>query len=220
MEEQWKPIIGYEGFYEISNYGKVRSLTRQNGHGGRIIREAPKILKLSKTTTGYWKIELKLNGKRNSYKVHRLVLFAFVGDPPPGKEITNHKDGNRLNNYVDNLEWCSQRENVLHAVKTGLRKTFYLDKEQLQELYLQKGAKKVGEIFGVSTTTTIKLLNIHSIPIRHTGTQIQYGITEDFLVRELKVKTQKQIAEELNCDKSLISIYANRIKKRGYIYAK
>ena len=140
MEEQWKPIIGYEGFYEISNYGKIRSLTRQNGNGGRTIREVPKILKLSKTTTGYWKINIKLKRKRNSYKVHRLVLFTFIGNPPLGKEIANHKDGNRLNNYVDNLEWCSQRENVLHAIKTGLKRTFYLDKEQLQELYLQKGA--------------------------------------------------------------------------------
>lgn len=103
----WIPIKNYEGLYEISNAGEVKSLRSGN------------LLKQSKTTTGYKKVELYKGGRKRSMKVHRLVGIAFL--PNEGnKPIINHIDGNPINNNVNNLEWCDQKYNMQHAYDTGL----------------------------------------------------------------------------------------------------
>lgn len=113
MEEIWKDIKGYEGKYQISNLGNVRSLYDQNQFkkNSRI-----KILKLGERN-GYSVINLqnKIKPKeRKSYQVHRLVAEAFIPNPE-NKPIINHIDENKKNNIITNLEWCTQKENVLHS---------------------------------------------------------------------------------------------------------
>src|SRR5690625_5266754 len=102
-KEVWKSVVGYEGLYEVSNRGEIRSKDRQVWNGNVYYEKKGRILKKTKTTTGYWKVELYKNKKRKSKRVHRLVAKAFI-PREKGKELINHLDGNPLNNKVNNLE--------------------------------------------------------------------------------------------------------------------
>ena len=117
MIEIWKPIKNYEGCYEISNLGRVKSLSRQV-KGGRTTEEL--ILKPIKNSHGYLQVDLCLNGKMKHHKIHRLVAEAFISKDDDTKNTVNHKDYNKHNNCVDNLEWLSNRENVQDYFKRKL----------------------------------------------------------------------------------------------------
>ena len=116
----WKTIKGYEGLYEISDKGEVRSFDRilPCGHNSSHIRKG-KILTPCGNGKGYLQIYLIKDGKAKKYYIHRLVAEAFI-DNPNNYPIINHKDENRSNNEVSNLEWCTHLDNVRHAIRTGL----------------------------------------------------------------------------------------------------
>lgn len=119
-KEIWKDIKGYEGLYQVSNLGRIKSLCGWNGKE-YIARE--KILNpyKQKANKNYYRSVVKLRNKKESkdMKVHRLVAETFI--PNPNKfPIINHKDGNPLNNCVENLEWCNQAYNTKHARENGL----------------------------------------------------------------------------------------------------
>lgn len=99
----WKDIEGYEGLYQVSNTGKVRSLNYR--HTGKT-----KVLKQHTKDNGYKRIGLNRNGKRTNYFIHRLVAQAFIPNPN-NYPIINHKDENKTNNAVWNLEWCTYEYN-------------------------------------------------------------------------------------------------------------
>jgi hypothetical protein len=107
--EIWKDIKGYEEKYKISSFGRVYSLTRN------------KFLKPYKDSKGYYVIGLCKNGNREIRLISRLVALNFI-DNPNNLPCVNHIDGIRTNNDVTNLEWCSQRYNILHAHELGLIK--------------------------------------------------------------------------------------------------
>jgi len=109
-EEIWKEVEGYEGYYEVSNLGNVRSYS--NRAGG--VTKYPKILKIDKANTGYGCVALTRNRKVKRTPVHRLVAKAFIPNPN-NYPCVNHKDENRLNNHVDNLEWCTHLYNVRYS---------------------------------------------------------------------------------------------------------
>ena len=106
----WRFIKGYENIYQISNNGQVKSL-RNN-----------KILAPGKTTSGYDFVLLSVKGKRENKMIHRLVAETFIPNPNGFKEV-NHIDGDKNNNTVDNLEWCTRKDNLKHAVDMGLRRS-------------------------------------------------------------------------------------------------
>ena len=108
--EIWKDIKDYEGLYQISNKGRVYSY-RTN-----------KFLSICYTSKGYQIVGFKINGKQVMKQIHRLVAESFI-ENPENKPCVNHKDGNKENNCVDNLEWCTYSENNKHAYKTKLRKS-------------------------------------------------------------------------------------------------
>lgn len=108
-EEEWKPVVGLEGHYEVSNLGRVRSARTKRGKvTGRNDR-------------GYTIVRLWRDGKPKAYSVHRMVARAFLGPCPDGHEV-NHKDGKRNNAAVENLEYLTHSDNMLHAYKSGLLK--------------------------------------------------------------------------------------------------
>ena len=115
MREEWKDIEGYEGLYQISNKGRVKSLIPSNrSKNGKFI------LKLTKVKNFYYTVTLYKNGASSSKKVHRLVAEAFL-PRIAGKDIVNHLDGNKRNNWITNLEWVTFGENLKHAYEKGLR---------------------------------------------------------------------------------------------------
>lgn len=102
QEEIWKDIKGYEGYYQISNNGCIKS------------SKTNKIMSSTKDTKGYYKITLSKNGKCKTLRVHRIIAEAFV-DKIEGKDFINHIDGDRGNNLINNLEWVSKSENAIHS---------------------------------------------------------------------------------------------------------
>lgn len=113
MDETWRDVVGYEGRYMVSTYGRVKSLFYL-GHPGE------RVLKLTNHHTGYFVVSLFKNSKKKLYSVHILVAQAFIPNKE-GKRCVNHIDGNKHNNHVENLEWVSHLENTKHAIHTGLR---------------------------------------------------------------------------------------------------
>lgn len=117
--ELWLPIPGYEGLYAVSNKGRVKSLARKTCTGNRGV---PEIIRKPNVMKDYHCIALNKDGKKKVFRIHRLVLEAF-GKPQPAENYeVNHIDGNKANNCLENLEWCTPQENTAHAFNTGLRK--------------------------------------------------------------------------------------------------
>lgn len=126
--EVWISCVGYNGIYMVSNFGRVLSLEREiknpNGVTGGTFRVGRKILKTKIGTTGYYSITLCYGGAKKDMLVHRLVASAFIPNPLKLPYI-NHKNFNKLDNRVENLEWCDQRGNVHHAIKNGKIPIYY-----------------------------------------------------------------------------------------------
>ena len=114
MKEEWKDIKGYEGYYQVSNLGNIKSFIYFNGHE-YIYRE--RILKPQNNR--YLTVRLAKNKKVKQYTIHRLVAEYFISNEDK-KPYVNHKDGNKYNNRVDNLEWCTAKENTQHAYNNNL----------------------------------------------------------------------------------------------------
>ena len=131
---EWRPIEGFEGLYEVSNIGNVRSLNYRRT--GEI-----KILRLYKNNNGYLKAVLCKDGKRCTKKVHRLVAVAFIPNLE-NKPQVNHIDGNKQNNAVSNLEWCTGKENKQHAWKIGLCRPIHHTEETKRKLSEMRKGKK------------------------------------------------------------------------------
>lgn len=125
--EIWKDVVGYEGYYQVSNLGNIRSVDRviysDKLHIGTKRKLDGKMLKPYVNAHGYLALTLTKNGKEKSLRVHRLVAEAFIKNPNNYDQI-NHIDGNKTNNKVENLEWCNNQHNVIHAYKNGLTKHY------------------------------------------------------------------------------------------------
>jgi len=110
--EIWKPVVGFEGLYEASSLGRIKSLPNY-------VRNSEKILRAHPTKCGYPSITLVKDKVKYTRTVHRLVATAFLGE---SDLPVNHKDGSKLNNHIDNLEFVTASENMQHAIRNGLLK--------------------------------------------------------------------------------------------------
>lgn len=118
----WRPIQRFEGLYEVSDQGTVRRLPGTCRRcDGKILPILGSTLVPGRNECGYWHVSLSVASRRTTKKVHRLVAEAFLRTPLPGEEI-NHRDGDKSNNQVNNLEWVTKSENIRHAVRTGLHR--------------------------------------------------------------------------------------------------
>ena len=140
--EEWRDVEGFEGLYQVSNKGKVRSLDRTvttSRYGKPLsMTKRGKVLKTITDRRGYIGVQLSKEGKPYTFKVHRLVARAFLPNAEGLQEV-NHIDGNKRNNDIQNLEWCTRGHNIRHAFRTGLIK-----KENMRS-----NAKKVRRSDGV-----------------------------------------------------------------------
>jgi hypothetical protein len=154
MIEEWRDIEGYEGMYQVSNFGRVKSFKRKN-----VI-----IMKDCINNMGYCLVCLWVDkGNKKMKRVHRLVAQAFLPNPN-GFPSVNHKDMNQINNRVDNLEWCDQTHNIRHAHKNrfiNTAKGSRSGKSKLKEnqvlkivrLFENMNDKKIAEKYKVSSAT-------------------------------------------------------------------
>ena len=164
MQEAWKTIDGYER-YQISNTGKVVSDKRQGSKGGEI--------NPTKNEFGYLQVKLYKDGagKYNNFAVHRLVASAFIDNPYNLPEV-NHKDGDKNNNNVENLEWVTRQENVKHSFETGLNaphcgeengnhKLTQNDVDEIRKIYIKGdelfGGAALAKEYGVSVSTICRI---------------------------------------------------------------
>ena len=113
MKEIWKDIPNYETLYQVSTLGRVKSLGNRSNH------KKEKIMKQRLTHKGYLRLSLCKNGIQKQKMVHRLIAETFIPNPNNYEQV-NHKDGNKQNNNINNLEWCNNSYNQLHANKLGL----------------------------------------------------------------------------------------------------
>lgn len=161
MTEQWKDVEGYEGLYQVSNMGRVKSFHHDKVHG--------RILKPKEHRDGYLQVDLYRGGKRKTQKIHRLVAEAFLGSRPSPDHEVNHKNGNKLDNRIENLEWVTHSENTTHAFRV-----------------LGKQPPRVrGEVIGTSKLTEIQVQRIRELC--KTGKHTQRELGKMFGVSQMQI---------------------------------
>lgn len=167
MREEWRPVVGYEESYEVSNFGEVRGVDRwvPSVHGERFKKGVIKSKKTDKD--GYFRVYLSKSSKKKQFMVHRLVAEAFL-DNLNNDPVVNHIDGDKQNNRADNLEWCTRSYNDLHAFKLGLRvptcggtsKAVYkLDKDTMAILGKYPSLAEAGRQNGLTTQAISYVVN-------------------------------------------------------------
>lgn len=189
--EIWKPIKGTD-FYDISNCGRVRS-RNYLGHG------TTRVLAIHPDTKGYMRVRLLSGTERKTYKVHRLVAEAFL-DNPNGLPEVNHRDGDKQNNHVSNLEWSTSSNNISHAYSAGL-------KEKNRAF-----ARKLGSTIGRKALDKY-LAEEHQVAV--IATNLETGETIEF-------ESQKLAANALGVPQGNISKVLNGARKSagGYCFKK
>jgi len=170
VDEVWKDIPSYEGLYQVSSLGRVRSCDRVVPRGKNHLSLKGEVLKLSKHQEGYMRVGLSKDGKHKNMAVHRLVASVFIGSPKENLQV-NHIDGVKSNNCVSNLEYCTPSENTQHAYRTGLcnsvigenRRDSRLTNEDIpvirQRLANGESQRSIGKDYGVSGITILRIKN-------------------------------------------------------------
>lgn len=176
MIQEWKDIEGFEGLYQVSNLGNIKSLERTViRKNGRPYFAKEKECRCHPDGSGYLMAFLSKDGKLSRFKVHRLVASAFI--PNLGnKPQVNHKDGNKKNNSVENLEWVTNSENIAHAYRNGLK---HCNIKKIREKAMKKAILKCDlngnelerfeSIKEASRKTKINSGNISSVAIKRKG---------------------------------------------------
>lgn len=145
IKEVWLPIKGYEGFYEISSIGRVKSLARIDCMGQK---RKERFKKPSNDKDGYHSVSLSKDRVNRTFREHQLVAINFI-ENPLNKPCVNHINGIKTDNRVENLEWCTNKENIEHAIATGLRDGkgvlnygCVLTEKEVLEIYGSEGTNK------------------------------------------------------------------------------
>lgn len=156
MMEIWKDL---DERYSVSSLGNVRSkrMRVKSTFGGTYIKDG-RLLKQNDNGQGYLQVSLCYNGKSKTERVHRLVALLFVDNPEKLPKV-NHKDGNKRNNSAENLEWCSQADNILHAKSLGLMRKINSINAKLNENDVREIKFLISE--GYSNKIIAEIFNVH-----------------------------------------------------------
>lgn len=162
MKEQWKDIPNYEGLYQISTLGRVKSFRQSTKHRW----ENEYILKPALANNGYYQVTLYNDTVRHKFLIHRLVAEAFLPNPH-GYPQVNHKDENRLNNSVDNLEWCTaEYNNAYGTARLRAIDTSSIPVEQLtydkKVIAIYRSTRIASELLGIKRGTLKSAIDKHS----------------------------------------------------------
>ena len=218
VKEEWKDIEGYEGYYQVSNHGRVKSLSRKRAAGGKPGMLKEKILKGSINSDGYKNVRLYINGTKKTFKIHQLVADNFI---IKGKyhQCINHKDGDKTNNYIENIERCTIKENIIHAFENNLNPAkLNISMSEFIVLVNQgKNANEMAEILNCSVNTIRYRANKYNIKLNSTPRPKKYDINQKELRSMLKDNTQRDIAKKIGCSESLIYLYKKDMQMKGVI---
>ena len=171
--EVWKSVKDYEGIYEVSNYGNVKSLDHYCVNRLGTGKQTGRVLKQQKSNKGYLRVTLSYNKKRFTTGVHRLVALEFIPNTE-NKPQVNHVNGIKHDNRAENLEWCTNSENQIHAVKSKLIKYNLAEKHHNSKLS-NKEVLNVRALFKIGFTNK-ELAN-------------DYGISQSAMSNILRNKT-------------------------------
>lgn len=152
MTEKWLPAKGFEGRYEVSDQGRMRRI--KNLGSGRFAKGY--ILNPKPNSRGYLRTTLYVDGKRHNIAIHLIVLKTFVGPRPPG-HVTNHKNGDKTDNRLDNLEWVSQAENVAHAIEHDLFSFTPKGEDHPNAKLTEDDVKEIRQLYATGEHTQIAL---------------------------------------------------------------
>lgn len=177
--EEWRPAPDFEDAYEVSSMGRIRGLTRTMRHWKGGVARVPSRLLTPDASTGYARVTMHSGGKMIRCQVHRLVARAFLDGFMPNRHV-NHINGNKLDNRVENLEWVTPRENVLHAWRTGLCKP---------NLGADHGAAKLND------SAVRSIMHLASRGIEQTLLAEAFGVTHAAVSSIVRGKTWKHITE-------------------------
>ena len=164
LPKGFKEIPDFEGLYLINKKGDVISLPRKLTWGNVEFKSKKRKLKHSKSKTGYLTVGLTdKDGNSRNYYLHRLLAKTFIPNPDNKTDI-NHKDGNKFNNSISNIEWCTKAENVRHAFKNGLmksppKKVSDIDVLKIRRLKGKQTLIKTADIFGISNVHVWRIQN-------------------------------------------------------------
>lgn len=217
--EIWKDVPNYEGYYMASNFGRLVSLVGWDGH--RHV-ERKRIINgwIQKAdSNGTYKrriVTLTKEGIKEELKVHRIIALTFISNAE-GKPNINHIDGNPLNNHVENLEWCTQKENNKHAVEMGLRRIeAYENTDEVIRLY-KKGmsVREIAEKHSASNLTINRIIETAGIRIRNPGFyQEKYFIDKKELMKDFESGMRNvDIAKKHGTNRHLIGTYKHKYKR-------
>jgi len=205
--EVWRDVVGYEGVYQVSNFGRVKRIKPSNG------AVSGKVLKPGVNKNGIKNVNLCYESRPKSYTIHRLVALAFLGDPPTERHVVAHNDGNPSNNRLANLRWATPAENSFDQVKHGTQKGKHhgrkstLTEEQVIAIRADhRPSSVIGPEYGIhpGTVTQIRRRETYKyIPPREGdyGPQKSYIGFSDDDVRSIRNddRATSVIAEELGC---------------------
>lgn len=160
MKETYKAIPGFEGIYEVSNYGEVKSLDRHVAHAGglRFVKGRTLTKKLDKH--GRYFVSLSEDGATKTYTIHRLVMLAFVGERPEGTEIC-HNDSDPTNNRLDNLRYATRSSNNIDRYITGSKQDEVKRVLEIRRLHAtgEYSLAKLGEKFGMTKGSISRIIH-------------------------------------------------------------